>query len=137
MTSTSSIQRKKNALLLFGMLIGTTIGNGCVTSEQKWDEQTLKQLAQSTAELNAQLKQGTVAENDLLLLTLAVRNPKQAPIFCEKVESTAALEKCRQVIGRPHLQLSAPQTNDVQHNDVQHTDKQRTNIYDNDSMVQP
>ena len=108
------------------------MGNGCGISEQKWDEQTLKQLAQSPVALNTQLKQGTVADNDLLLLTLAVRNPQQAPVFCEKVKSTAAREKCRQVIGRPHLQVSAPQTNDVQH-----ADKQRTNNNDNDSTVQP
>ena len=95
--------------------------SGCGSSERKWDDQTLKQLSQSPVELDSQLTQGSIEENDLLLLTLAVRNPQQAPLFCEKVQSTAAREKCRQVIGRPHLQLSTPQTNDVQHNNAPNT----------------
>ena len=44
------------------------------------------------------------ATSDLLLLDLAVQEPKFAFTLCKKVQTEQAKEKCRQVIGRPHLQ---------------------------------
>ncbi len=40
---------------------------------------------------------------DLLLLRLAVAEPTRAGAFCADAASEAAREKCRQVLGRPHL----------------------------------
>lgn len=44
------------------------------------------------------------ATQDLLLLDLAVQDPKFASTLCQKVTTKPAKEKCLQVIGRPHLQ---------------------------------
>lgn len=51
-------------------------------------------------------------QRDLLLLQLAVHNPIVAPTLCGEVQGTVAKNKCTQVIGRPHLQLTDPQTVD-------------------------
>lgn len=40
---------------------------------------------------------------DLLLLRLAVAEPTRAGAFCADAASEPAREKCRQVLGRPHL----------------------------------
>lgn len=40
---------------------------------------------------------------DVLLLRLAVAEPARAGAFCADAASEAAREKCRQVLGRPHL----------------------------------
>ena len=45
-------------------------------------------------------------QRDLLLLQLAVASPRFSPDLCRKVESHGAVEKCRQVMGRPHLRLA-------------------------------
>ena len=42
-------------------------------------------------------------EKDIVLLSLAVENPRHAPELCKRTEGKGAKEKCRQVIGRPHL----------------------------------
>jgi hypothetical protein len=42
-------------------------------------------------------------ERDIVLLSLAVENPRHAPDLCKRTEGKGAKEKCRQVIGRPHL----------------------------------
>mgnify|MGYP006103957161 CR=1 FL=1 len=44
------------------------------------------------------------ATQDLLLLDLAVQEPKFASELCKKVKTRSAKDKCLQVIGRPHLQ---------------------------------
>jgi hypothetical protein len=45
---------------------------------------------------------------DLIRVRLAVSNPAQAASLCSKVSTTVAYQKCKQILGRPHLQ-------DVQH----------------------
>ena len=40
---------------------------------------------------------------DLLMLQVAIREPKYAEYLCKKVKTKNAKEKCRQIIGRPHL----------------------------------
>lgn len=40
---------------------------------------------------------------DLVRLRLAVANPADAGRLCHQVETRGAQEKCRQVLGRPHL----------------------------------
>ncbi len=45
-------------------------------------------------------------ERDLLRLRLAITQPKLARRFCQDVETNGAQERCRQVLGRPHLQTS-------------------------------
>lgn len=44
-----------------------------------------------------------VESRDLLLLRLAVAEPTRASHLCERVQTAPAQEKCRQVLGRPHL----------------------------------
>lgn len=41
---------------------------------------------------------------DLLLLRLAVDDPARAGQLCQQVQTDGAIQKCRQVLGRPHLQ---------------------------------
>lgn len=40
---------------------------------------------------------------DLVLLRLAIAAPKHAAALCTRVRTDGAAEKCRQVLGRPHL----------------------------------
>ena len=40
---------------------------------------------------------------DLVLLRLAIAAPKHAGTLCKRVRTAGASEKCRQVLGRPHL----------------------------------
>ncbi len=55
--------------------------------------------------LDAALEQIPEAESrDLLLLRLAIAEPRKAARLCEKVTTPGADERCRQVLGRPHLQ---------------------------------
>ena len=66
---------------------------------------------------NSERRQSTLAElsleqQDLLLLQLAVYNPTMAPQMCAEVQGNIAKDKCTQVIGRPHLQLTKPQVVD-------------------------
>ena len=46
---------------------------------------------------------------DLLLLRAAVQRPHQGMIFCGLTTTKTAQEKCRQVIGRPHLSATPAQ----------------------------
>lgn len=41
---------------------------------------------------------------DLLLLRLAIADPQRAGKLCARVATAGAQERCRQVLGRPHLQ---------------------------------
>jgi hypothetical protein len=45
---------------------------------------------------------------DLVRLRLAVGNPHRAGHLCRTVETEDAQEKCRQVLGRPHLSAPRP-----------------------------
>lgn len=83
------------------------------TSQPEWDDKTLEQLAAQPTLLKTTLAAQPVETRDLLLLTLAIRNPASAGQFCKQVDTEPAKEKCQQVIGRPHLQLSKPQQNDA------------------------
>lgn len=49
------------------------------------------------------LEIGDDTSRDLVLLRLAIAAPKEASALCERVRTTGAQEKCRQVLGRPHL----------------------------------
>jgi len=46
---------------------------------------------------------GDDTSRDLVLLRLAIAAPKQAQALCQRVRTDGAKEKCRQVLGRPHL----------------------------------
>lgn len=85
-------------------------------SHQQWDDDTLKRLATEPELLKETLSQEPLETGDLLLLTLAIRNPSAAGQFCKQVRSEPAKEKCQQVIGRPHLQLNEAQLNDAERN---------------------
>jgi hypothetical protein len=43
---------------------------------------------------------------DLLLLRLAISDPPRAARLCRRVETEGAQARCRQVLGRPHLQTT-------------------------------
>jgi len=45
---------------------------------------------------------------DLLLLRLAVAAPARSGPLCAQVQSAPARDKCRQVLGRPHLSTQPP-----------------------------
>ncbi len=44
------------------------------------------------------------ASQDLLRLRLAVRDPATNQWLCDTVSTRSAQDRCRQVVGRPHLQ---------------------------------
>ena len=44
-----------------------------------------------------------VQRKDIILLKLAVKKPKFGPELCQRTQTENAKEKCRQVVGRPHL----------------------------------
>ena len=44
-----------------------------------------------------------VQQKDIILLKLAVKEPKFGPALCQRTRTENAKEKCRQVVGRPHL----------------------------------
>ena len=46
---------------------------------------------------------GDPTSRDLVLLRLAIAAPKLAGQLCTRVQTDGAAEKCRQVLGRPHL----------------------------------
>ncbi len=45
----------------------------------------------------------TPESRDLVRLRLAIRDPGAAQGLCREVETPAAQDRCRQVLGRPHL----------------------------------
>ena len=94
------------------MMLSGLLWMAC-TSQSEWTDDTLEKLAVEPVLLERTLSEQPVETQDLLLLTLAIRNPAEAGKFCKKVTTDAANEKCRQVIGRPHLQLSEPQPSDT------------------------
>ena len=94
------------------MLILGLIWIAC-SNEPKWDDETLELLATQPDQLKMTLAAEPTGTQDLLLLTLAIRNPSSAGQFCKQVHTETAKDKCRQVIGRPHLQLDKPQLSDV------------------------
>ena len=94
------------------MWLGALLWMAC-TDQPKWTDETLERLATQPTLLKARLASESVDTQDLLLLTLAIRNPSSAGQFCKQVHTESAKEKCRQVIGRPHLQLSRPQPSDT------------------------
>ncbi len=94
------------------MWLSTLLWIAC-SNQPRWTDETLEQLATQPTVLKATLASEPVESQDLLLLTLAIRNPSSAGQFCKQVHTESAKEKCRQVIGRPHLQLSRPQPSDT------------------------
>ena len=47
-----------------------------------------------------------LGSRDLLLLRLAISDPPRAARLCRRVVTDGAKERCRQVLGRPHLQTT-------------------------------
>ena len=108
-----SIQRLfNNFQKRYLMLLISWLWMAC-QSQPKWDDDTLNRLAADPQQLKLTLAQEPVESRDLLLLTLAIRNPTIGGQFCKQVRSNVAKENCQQVIGRPHLQLNEAQPNDV------------------------
>ena len=57
-----------------------------------------------TDELEAKLSTLEATEDrDMVLYRLAVNHPQQASRLCQMVTTRAFVEKCQQVVGRPHL----------------------------------
>ena len=62
-------------------------------------------LVEDSKALDAALAQiPEVESRDLLLLRLAIAEPRKAARYCKRVTTPGAEERCRQVLGRPHLQ---------------------------------
>ena len=49
------------------------------------------------------------SSRDLVRLRIAIRDPARAHKLCLQVETDGAKEKCRQVLGRPHLRADRPE----------------------------
>ena len=72
--------------------------------ETKPTAQTLLPMLNNPKALEVELqKLSSPVEKDLVLLQLAVRQPKYARMLCKKIQTDNAKEKCQQIIGRPHL----------------------------------
>lgn len=68
----------------------------------RWDK--IAPLAGDPVSVEAALTQVEPAESrDLIRLRLSIAHPTRASAWCRTVETTGAQEKCRQVLGRPHL----------------------------------
>jgi hypothetical protein len=74
---------------------------GCNTDEDSLDEYL--SLMNNWEQFDAKISTLENADRDLLLLRLAVQQPRYSTILCRRVQSQNAKEKCKQVIGRPHL----------------------------------
>ena len=76
-----------------------------VARENCWFERAAAAFPVSAEAFAAELGQLERAESrDLVRLRLAIQDPVSAAGLCAEVETEAASEKCRQVLGRPHLQ---------------------------------
>lgn len=68
----------------------------------RWDK--IAPLAEDPAAVEAALADVEPAESrDLIRLRLSIAHPTRASAWCRTVETAGAQEKCRQVLGRPHL----------------------------------
>jgi hypothetical protein len=82
---------------------------GCATLRDPGEREACRwaliaPLADDDAALDAALAQVAEPESrDLLLLRLALSEPRRAPRLCARVSTPGAVEKCQQVLGRPHL----------------------------------
>ena len=81
----------------------------CQTQADTWTAAELQRLNADPEAREMALEKLDPTQQDLLLLQLAVQSPRQASQRCKEVRSQLAQEKCTQVIGRPHLQLTKPQ----------------------------
>ena len=79
---------------------------GCSNDEISLDEYL--SLMPDWEQFDAKISTLEETERDLLLLRLAVQEPRHSTILCKKVKSQNAKEKCKQVIGRPHLTIPRP-----------------------------
>ena len=79
---------------------------GCNNND---DLEEYVELMNNWKAFDAKIAKLNVSQRDLLLLRLAVRNPSQSSKLCKRVQSQNAIEKCKQVIGRPHLTTPQPQ----------------------------
>jgi hypothetical protein len=67
-------------------------------------EGALEAWARGPEALEAHLAGNPSAQSrDLLRLRIAIQDPSRGTPLCERTETEAAREKCRQVLGRPHL----------------------------------
>ena len=84
----------------------------CQNSEEKALEE-LFSLAEQNASKDAYSQwkstQSSPQSADLLLLRAAVQRPHNGMTFCGLTTTKTAQEKCRQVIGRPHLSAKPSQ----------------------------
>ena len=79
----------------------------CSCSTQPNGQQELAPLLGQWQRFDQQLaKHSDPLARDLLLIQLAVASPRFAPDLCKRTESQGAKEKCRQVVGRPHLRTA-------------------------------
>jgi hypothetical protein len=68
----------------------------------RWDK--IAPLADDPDAVETALAQVEPAESrDLIRLRLSIAHPTRASAWCRTVETSGAQEKCRQVLGRPHL----------------------------------
>jgi hypothetical protein len=64
-------------------------------------------VSEDTEAFNAALNELDPLTRDLARVRLAVLHPKEATRLCGEVREAVALQKCQQILGRPHLQGGA------------------------------
>ncbi len=79
---------------------------GCQSKELELDEYSA--LMSDWQSFDETVSTMEVTQRDLLLLRLAVQHPSQSAHLCNRVQTQNAIEKCKQVIGRPHLTTPKP-----------------------------
>lgn len=97
-------------LLLLACFSDDGVGGGCpsvsdaVQREECYFQEASK-LGSQRAEIKHYIAQlSDPSSQDLLRLRLAVHDPARNQWLCEDVATRSAQDRCRQVVGRPHLQ---------------------------------
>lgn len=71
----------------------------------RFEEVKAAWVSQDTKRIRLSLEAlGSPLEQDLARVRLAVIYPRQAGRLCAEVREDVAVQKCRQILGRPHLQ---------------------------------
>ena len=96
--------------LLLALLLACDGGSNCadvsdpVQRENCWFDAISTAWVQDPEAATRAIREiGSVESRDLVRLRLAIDNPSRTALLCRDTETQAAQEKCKQVLGRPHL----------------------------------
>ena len=80
---------------------------GSGKEECRFEQVKTALVAKDTESYNTALEALDPLTRDLARVRLAVLYPKEATRLCGEVREPVALQKCQQILGRPHLQGGA------------------------------